>query len=294
MVIEAFKQAFSVLKKRPLLLWGLSLMTTVICGLAIGVTTPLLIIVGVGFAMIISTGMQKVYVDALQGKEVNSDQLFEGLKRKWTVLGALAWRVLWFCIWVVGSFAIPALLGGVVAAIGVGFLGRAQIVATIFFVLGGIIFSVLGIGATCLTINRFFAYAFVPYIVITDPEVTFTEALRRSIVMTKGKKMSMFLSDLLFFAVIGIVSVVLLGLSLIPYVGGIFAAVYAVVMALVGLFAPLFRGLYQAWFFVAPTPEGADKPDFIDTWRAKLSGYAAAPAPAQTEEAPAEESKPEA
>ena len=99
MFLNAYKKALAVIMKKPLRLWGLSLMsgilvtiTYLICGLI-----PAL---SIAVCYIITSGMAKVYLDGLKGEEVESEQLFYGFANKPVrVAGALAWRDLWLIIW---------------------------------------------------------------------------------------------------------------------------------------------------------------------------------------------------
>lgn len=300
MLFDAYKRAFAVLKRKPIRLWGLSMLCSLVCVLAGILTAPLLIVVGLAFGLIVSTGMSKVYVDAVRGEEINSDQLFVGFSsgRVWRYLGAYAWRLLWIFIWSVGTGICVFLGAGVIAVIGYAFR-NVTILSMIFYVLASIVSLVIGCFGSYFMINRTWAYSFVPYILVTKPELTATQALRLSVKMTNGKKLQMFLAKLLFSTCISIVLGILLALSLIPYVGFVFGIVFVVAAVLVLILAPLFEGLVAAYFFVCPDAPNADKPDLIGRMSAKLSDFekktaeetpaAETPAPeAPAPEAPAE------
>ena len=79
MFADAYKRAFEVLKSKPIRLWGLSLLVGFVSVVAIMFSLGFLPI-GIAFCMVIECGMTKVYLDGLKGKEVNSDQIFEGCK----------------------------------------------------------------------------------------------------------------------------------------------------------------------------------------------------------------------
>lgn len=300
MLFDAYKRAFAVLKRKPIRLWGLSMLCSLVCVLAGILTAPLLIVVGLAFGLIVSTGMSKVYVDAVRGEEINSDQLFVGFSsgRVWRYLGAYAWQLLWICIWYFGTGLCTVIGGGVIAVIGFAFR-NVPVLPIIFYVLAGLVAAAIGCLGSYFLINRSWAYSFLPYILVTKPELTATQALRLSVKMTKGKKLQMFLAKLLFSACISAALGILFALSLIPYVGFIFGIVFVVAAVLVLILAPLFEGLVMAYFFVCPEAPNADKPDLIEKMSAKLSDFekntaeeapvAETPAPeAPAPEAPAE------
>lgn len=204
MFVEAYKSALGVLTKKPIMLWGLSLLSTVIISVACGFTA-LLPVVGILFAFLISCGMKKVYLDGLAGKEVNSDQLFAAFgKNTGRVLGGMSWQYLWMGIWA----CVP--IAGIV---------------------------------------KFYAYSFVPYILMTKPEVSATEALRLSMKMTDGHKTQLFLADLCFALALLVVWFVLGLFAAIPYIGVLFGIALFLVALAVMLFGGVFMGLVKAWFF---------------------------------------------
>jgi len=191
------KKALAVLMKKPVMLWGLSLLSSIITG-AISMAFGILPVVGIAVAGVISCGMCKVYIDGLFGKKVNSDQLFAGFTGNFMrVAGGYLWYTLWTFIWCL----VP--VAGIIKA---------------------------------------YSYRFTPYILITRPDVTATQALRLSMQMTKGKKGQMFLADLCFGVAIGILA----ALCAIPVIGIIFV----IVMIAVALFSGIFVGLYGATFYV--------------------------------------------
>ena len=208
MFLQKYKQALDVILKKPVMLWGLSLLSVVITGLLSIVTAPIFIL-GTAISVLVSCGMIKVYLDGLKGKEVNSDQLFAAFnKNALRIIGAMAWMALWLVIW-----------------------------------------SMVPIAGPVIAIVKSYSYKFVPYIVMTRPDVTATQALRLSMEMTKGKKGQMFLADLCFFGGIFVVSLVLGLFCIIPFIGILFALVSFAFSIVVSLFSPIFVGLYSAAFY---------------------------------------------
>lgn len=215
--VEAYKKALAVLIKKPIMLWGLSLLSVVITGIASAVSIGF-VPLGVAFGYLITCGMAKVYLDGLEGREVNSDQLFSCCNKGFLrVAGGMAWMQLWIIIW-----------------------GLIPIVGPIFAVV------------------KAYSYRFVPYILITKPEVSATQALRLSKEMTKGIKGQMFLADLVLYAGIFLVSLVLGLFSAIPVLGALFGLVMIAFVVVVAALTPVFIGLYQASFYMDKTKTEAE------------------------------------
>lgn len=249
MFAQAFKAALGTIKRKPLMLWGLSLLSGIICTIATFAAGTFAFI-GIAFGYVISVGMAKVYLDGLEGKQVNSDQLFSGFTggRVFRVAGGMAWRTIWSVIWTIATVALPFAIFALFALIGLP-LGRAAIVTTII----GVVLAVLAIiPAAIIRISKTYSYAFVPYILATQPDVTATQALRLSMKLTKGKKLQMWLADLLYSVITGFITAIIFGLGAIPYIGFVFMiAAFAWVVVLF-VFGPLFKGLYAAEFYRMP------------------------------------------
>ena len=210
MFIEAYKKALSVIVKKPIVLWGLSLLSGLISVLAVIFTLPILGL-GVIVCYVITCGMAKVYIDGLNGKEVNSDQIFAGFNKGFLrIAGGMAWVDLWLLIWCLIPIAGPF-----------------------------------------IAIVKAYSYKFVPYILITQPEVKATEAIRISMEMTKGKKGQMFLADLCFVGGYYVLILVLSIFGMIPIIGTLFQLVYAIVVIVFALFSSIFVGLYGASFYTS-------------------------------------------
>ena len=208
MFIDAYKKALDVLMKKPLVLWGLSLLSGLIVILGTVLTIP---VFALGFVVsyLVTCGMAKVYLDGLKGQEVNSDQMFACFNKNFLrIAGGMAWRDLWVLIW-----------------------------------------ALIPVAGPFLAVYKGYCYQFVPYILITKPEVTATQALRLSMEMTNGKKLQMFLADLCIFGGIFVVAFVLALMANIPYLGVLFAFVLFLVYIVVYAIAPVFTGLYRASFY---------------------------------------------
>lgn len=97
MIAAIYKNAFNVLKKKPLRLWGLSLMNTL---LAVLITIfGVLPIITIPVVLTLNAGMAVIYLDGYHGKEVRSEQLFAGFKNFFHVAGGMCWKALWVLIW---------------------------------------------------------------------------------------------------------------------------------------------------------------------------------------------------
>ncbi len=211
MVSSIYKKAFAVLKKKPVTLWGISLL----CALL-----ELLAFIGFGavpvgafiVAWALEAGMAMIYLNSYRtGLKPKSTYLFAAFKkdRFWRVVGGLAWMELWIFLWAL----IPIV---------------------------GIVFAVI----------RAYEYRFTPYILMTRDDVKATDAIKISKQMTMGYKGKMFWADVLICLLYLAAALVLLILSLIPFLGVLFRIANTLLSIAFSLFAPLFLGIVQAAFYV--------------------------------------------
>ncbi len=205
-ILEMWFRAWDVLKRRPIRLWGLSLMYSLLCFLAsiFGV----LPIISIPIQLVLNIGVCAVYLDGIHGREVNSDQLFMGFHSFWRYAGGMGWMLLWIIIW-----------------------GLIPIV--------GIVFAII----------KTYSYCFTPYIMLTDPEITGPQALRKSMQMTKGSRGKMFGASVLPVLAVCAVYVILALLASIPVVGLLFALLILLLWLLTAALMPLFLGLVEAAFY---------------------------------------------
>lgn len=97
MIAAIYKNSARVLMKKPLRLWGLSLLTSL---LTILITIfGILPIVTIPVTLTLSAGAAIIYLNGYHGKEVYSDQLFSGFKNFPHVAGGMCWKSLWVLIW---------------------------------------------------------------------------------------------------------------------------------------------------------------------------------------------------
>ena len=99
-VFDFYRKAFNVLKQKPVRLWGISLLYVLIAAIIGGlgsfvpiISLPIVLVLGLGF-----TG---VLLDGYHGKEVRSEQLFQGFRKEEIVRNGagMCWMELWTLIW---------------------------------------------------------------------------------------------------------------------------------------------------------------------------------------------------
>lgn len=204
MFIKKYMVALKVLMKKPVMLWGLSLLLALLTFLGMYLTCSIPV-VAIVVSYLFTLGGVKLYMDGLKGKEVNSKQLFAAFNKNWLKsAAAMGWQQLWTLIW--------------------GFV------------------PVMG------TIKRL-SYRFVPYIISVHPEISAFDALKLSMRMTQGKRLQMWLADLVLAGAIVTTVAILAALAFVRYIGFFFLLALLSVLLVVALFGKIFVGLYQASFF---------------------------------------------
>ncbi len=273
MFIDAFKRVFAAITKHPFLLLGL----TLLCGVLMAATMsmgflvlPLAIIV----ALVFSIGMSKVYIEAIGGREIKVEQLFDGFKNPLRSGGGMAWMTLWSFIWLFATAAfvfIIFLLLLFVASF--AFLPNTSFdgVAIVF-----ISFYIAAILGDVFLFYKMYSYSLTPYILAAEPEVKTTDALRLSKERTKGKKRWMLLADIVLasppLAVALAAAIFNIFSPAIALTVGIILAVIALLWIYFGY--PVFRGLYTAFIYEKTAPTQAGEPTHQTTYE----GFASAPA----------------
>ena len=202
------------LMKKPVQLWGLSLLGVILQSLSnlLCAAPPIL---GMGVSSTLSAGMENVFLDAYHQKDINSKQIFSGFssgKSFLRIAGGMLWRTLWLFLWAL--FALIPIVGWVIAPI--------------MLVVKGI------------------SYSFTPYLLLRKKDISPLDALKRSMEMTKGYRGKIFLTYLICYAALLVIGLLLF---LIAKIGG-FAVVLAGLIGLViGIFCPLFFGVLRAAMF---------------------------------------------
>lgn len=210
MIFKIYGKALKVLMKKPIRLWGISLLSVILSGVFTFLFGAVLG-VSIAIGMLFTTSMTMVYLHGYRGEEVKAVHIFDCFKDWGTikrVLCGMGWMALWIFIW-----------------------GLIPIVGPIFAII------------------RTYEYRLTPYILVQEPDVAPTEAIKLSKERTKGYKGSMFLADFLFGVAFGVVSLILTLLGLIPFIGILFGIVLFVISVLYALLSNLFLGLVQAAYY---------------------------------------------
>ena len=202
------------LMKKPVQLWGLSLLGVILQSLSnlLCAAPPIL---GMGVSSTLSAGMENVFLDAYHQKDINSKQIFSGFssgKSFLRIAGGMLWRTLWLFLWAL--FALIPIVGWVIAPI--------------MLVIKGI------------------SYSFTPYLLLRKKDISPLDALKRSMEMTKGYRGKIFLTYLICYAALLVIGLLLFLIGHIPGIGIVLAGIIGLV---IGIFCPLFFGVLRAAMF---------------------------------------------
>jgi len=208
---DVLSKTFGFIFKKPFLLWGLCLLSVLLCQLALGgfILVPL---VGLAISAVFFLGVLNIFLCGYRGQHISTDQLFEGFNKK-TFLrnaGGLGWAYLWLLIWAMVPIAGPF-----------------------------------------IAIYKQLQYFLVPFILLEDPDISPNNALKRSMRMTEGYKGKIFLTVLVIAIILGVASLIFwllitLFMGISPAAGIIFMLLGGLVLLAVALFAPLFIGTLYA------------------------------------------------
>ncbi len=204
MIINVLKNALLAMRKKPIVLWGTSLLYGVIAGMIkLFAVAPIL---SIPLALILEAGMMAVFLKSYDGREIKCENIFCGFRKENIVRvgSGMCWRWLWTAIWLL----VPV-----------------------------------------VNIIKHYSYRFTPYILMENENMTAADALRESMRLAKGKKLYMFLTDLIIYVGVALVGLILGLLAMIPFVGGLFVAVGILYGLALALFLSLFRGIVDAAFY---------------------------------------------
>jgi len=202
-ISEIFSKAFAFLKTKPVKLWGISLLYSLLCILVS--VFAILPIISIPITLVLGVGMVSIFLNAYRGEDVKPEQLFIGFKDFFHYCGGMAWMFLWILIWGL----IP---------------------------IAGIVFAVI----------KAYQYRFVPYILLSQPEISASDALRESIKQTEGYRGRMFGADIIMIACIAGVMLLFVLLGYIPLLGIVFKFINSLIFLAVSIFGPLVFGVVQA------------------------------------------------
>ena len=209
MIHAVYQKAFAMLKTKPVRLWGISLLSLFLTGVA---CAGFIGIPAVSFVLVLAlqSAMNLLFLRAYRKERVETEDLFATFtkERFFHVVGGMAWMYLWVVLWAL----IPIV---------------------------GVVFAVI----------KLYTYRFVPYILLTRPEVKATEAIKVSERETAGYRGKMFLAELLFWGVIVSGFLVLSALAWTPFLGWFFALADVALALAVWAFGGLILGLLQAIFY---------------------------------------------
>ena len=207
MIFEIYKKTFSVLLQKPARLWALSLLAGVLVGLS-WVLFGLVPGIALGLSILFSASLCLVFLRGYRGQEINAENLFDCFRNKETVKRVLL-GMLWQDLWI--------FLWGCIPIIG------------IFF-----------------AIYKFYSYRFTLHILVEEPEIGITDALKVSMERSQGKCGSMFGADALILLAAAAGYGILLLFAQIPFIGILFRVVLILFSVAVCLLLPLLLGLNEA------------------------------------------------
>ncbi len=212
MIKTIYSRAIAVLVKKPFRLWGISLLSGVITG-CFSLLFGIVPGISLALGVLVSVGMTMVFLHGYRGEQVEATQLFDAFKDGATIKRTIG-GMAWMYLWVFLWGLIPIV---------------------------GFVFAII----------KTYQYRLTPYILVQEPEVAPTEAIKVSKERTKGYVGSMFLADLLPGLAVGLVVLVLSLFMLIPvgFIRGLFGFLIVVVLIVCALFLGLFLGLVQAAFY---------------------------------------------
>ena len=211
MFMTIYRRAFSVLMKKPLKLWGISLLSILLSGVLGGLCGFAIPGLSLAVGLLIGTSMTVIFLRGYRGEDVNTAMLFECFKDWKTikrVLGGLGWMYLWVFLW-----------------------------------------SLIPIVGPFIAMVRMYEYRLTPYILVFEPDVPITEAIKVSKQKTNGYKLQMFLADFVYLVAFWVAVLILALLAGIEYIGVLFGLILAILYIVFVALAPLFAGLVQAAFY---------------------------------------------
>jgi len=156
--------------------------------------------------LVLELGMANIFLRGYRGHEINSALLFEGFRAKFA---RNAGGMGWRALWLLIWCLIP-LAGPIIAVV------------------------------------KFYSYRFVPYIMLTEPDILATDALKKSMIQTRGYRGKMFIADLLIMLAVIVLNVIFMFVARIPVVGIFLTAIY---MILLIALLPLVIGTLEAIYY---------------------------------------------
>jgi len=178
----------------------------------LAVTFGVIPLVWLPVVLVLELGMANIFLSGYRGKAISSTQLFEGFSNKFA---RNAGGMAWKSLWVFIWFLIP---------------------------FAGIVLGII----------KYYSYRFVPYIMLENPDIQATEALKKSMRQTRGYKGKMFVADLLIILAIFVLCIIFYFVAMIPFIGLFFFAIFNLLLI---AFAPLIIGTLGAVYYDKITRE---------------------------------------
>ena len=211
MLMTIYGRAVKVLMTKPFKLWGISLLAIVLSVALSALCGVAIPVLGLSVSLLISTAMTIIYLRGYRGEEIDKMQLFDYFK-DWNTVKRILLGLGWMYLWIFLWGLIPVV---------------------------GPIFALI----------RSYEYRLTPYILVFEPEVPITEAIKHSSKKTKGYKLQMWLADFLYVLIIFVAALLLGLLATIPVLGVLFGLALVVLYVVAAALSPLFVGLVQAAFY---------------------------------------------
>lgn len=208
MLGQIYSRVLKVLMQKPLKLWGISWLSIFLTGVLSSLCGVAIPVLGISVGVLISVATALIYLRGLRGEEIAVLQLFELFKNRETIKRVLL-GMGWMTLWIVLWALIPIV---------------------------GPIFALI----------RVYEYRLVPYILVFNPEVPVTEALKVSKEKTMGYKLYMWLADFVYIIVVIVAMILLVIFAAIPVIGFIFILAFLILYFAFILALPILPGLIQA------------------------------------------------
>ena len=209
-ILSVYKKVLAVFKEKPFLLWGLSLLAVLLEAIGVVLCGPVLLL-GLAIVFLFDAAVALIYLRGYRRQQVETSMLFDTF-RSWDTVKRVVLGMGWMHLWILIWGLIP--------------------IAGIYF-----------------AIKKAYAFRLTPYILIFEPEVSVTDAIKVSEQRTEGYKGKMFLSELLVFAAVILCVLILGSFAAIRYIGWIFALVLFVFILCVAAFKSMFLGLLRAAYY---------------------------------------------
>lgn len=230
MIMAIYKRAFAILMKKPFRLWGISLLGTFLAGAA-SAAFGIIPVIGIAIGILFDVALTMILLRGYRGEEnPKAVELFDTFK-DWATIKRVLCGMGWMMLWIFLWCLIPIV---------------------------GFIFGII----------RTYQYRLTPYILMMEPDVKPTEAIKLSKERTKGWKGKMFGADILIYVFFFVALLILGLLSRIPFVGVLFGLITVLFSICFFALIPLFIGLVQAAFY-----------EEIQKWGSYPGRAAYAPAP---------------